>query len=296
MSMTEQLGEIKEVTLEQGTIRYRESGSGRPIVFVHGFMANGDLWGGVAPELAGEHRCIVPDWPMGSHELAMPAETDLRPPAMARLVADFIAALNLTDVVLVGNDSGGAICQIVVTEHPERIGALVLTPCDGYDKFPPFPYDVLLAVGRVPGLRAGYFQSLRFKLSRRIGFGPLMAQGYDDHVVRSWTEPSRVDLDIRRDALKFASGMSSKVTMAAYEKLPDLKIPALLVWGPDCRFFTIKLARKLADAIPDSQIVELPNTQTFLSMDEPVLLAGAIEEFVVGRAAGASVDGLLASA
>lgn len=296
MSMTEKLGDVKEVALPQGTIRYRESGSGRPIVFVHGFMANGDLWGGVAPELSGEHRCIVPDWPMGSHELAMPASTDLRPHAMARLVADFIAELDLRDVVLVGNDSGGAICQLVVTEHPERIGALVLTPCDGYDKFPPFPYNVLLAVGRVPGLRAGYFQSLRFGVSRRIGFKPLMQQGYDDAIVRSWTEPSRVDLDIRRDALKFAGGMSSKVTMAAYEKLPQVQIPALLVWGPKCRFFTIELGRKLADALPNSELVEIPNTQTFLSMDEPVLLARTIEQFVAGRAAAESVRSALATA
>lgn len=296
MSLTEQLGEIKEVVLPQGTIRYRESGSGRPIVFVHGFMANGDLWGGVAPELAGEHRCIVPDWPMGSHELSMPASTDLAPHAMAQLVADFIAELDLTDVVLVGNDSGGAICQLVVTEHPERVGALVLTPCDGYDKFPPFPYNVLLAVGRVPGLRAVYFQSLRFGLLRRIGFKPLMQQGYDDVIVRSWTEPSRVDLDIRRDALKFAGGMSSSVTMGAYEQLPQVTIPALLVWGPKCRFFTIDLGRKIASALPDAELVEIPDTQTFLSMDEPVLLARAIEQFVAGRAAVESAGGVLASA
>src|SRR2546421_5884610 len=113
MSRSEALGEQREVELPQGTIRYRERGSGEPIVFVHGVLVNGDLWRGVAPLLADRgYRCIVPDLPLGAHELAMHEDADLTPPGLARLVADFIGALGLDAPVIVANDTGGALTQI----------------------------------------------------------------------------------------------------------------------------------------------------------------------------------------
>ena len=48
----------------------------------------------------------------------MPADADLSPPGVAKLIADFIEALDLDDVTLVGNDTGGALCQLVVTQPP----------------------------------------------------------------------------------------------------------------------------------------------------------------------------------
>src|SRR3990172_10707492 len=112
MSISTELGEPHDLKLRQGTIRYRERGQGRPIVFVHGYLVNGDLWRKVVPRLAGEFRCITPDWPFGAHELPMPANASLSPHEVADLVADFVAAFDLDDVVLVANDSGGGICQI----------------------------------------------------------------------------------------------------------------------------------------------------------------------------------------
>src|SRR5438874_10453979 len=111
MSVSKALGDPKEAKLEQGTIRYRERGTGEPIVFVHGLLVNGDLWRKVVPELANDFRCITPDWPLGSHEVPMSHEADLTPTGLAKLIADFLAALALENVTLVGNDSGGALSQ-----------------------------------------------------------------------------------------------------------------------------------------------------------------------------------------
>lgn len=289
MSVTEQLGQVKEVQLEQGTIRYRESGEGRPIVFVHGFLVNGDLWRKVAPLLSEDFRCIVPDWPLGSHELPMPADADLSPYGIARLIADFIEALDLEDVVLVGNDSGGAISQIVVTNHPERIGALVLTPCDAFDKFPPFPYNLLVAIAKVPGAPTLVWNSMRPKLGRLFAFRLLTRTGYDDAIVKSWIRPGLKDKRIRRDGAKFGSGMDSKITMETAVKLESLKIPALITWARDCTFFKFSLAERLAAAIPDSRIVEIPDALTFLPEDQPEALALAITEFAGVRVVERSI-------
>ena len=109
----------KEIRLPAGTIRYRDTGAGKPLVFVHGLLVDGTLWRKVTPLLEGEFRCVVPDLPLGSHRVPMSPDADLSPPGVARIVADFIAALELEDVTLVGNDTGGAICQLVATE-PSR--------------------------------------------------------------------------------------------------------------------------------------------------------------------------------
>src|SRR5205807_7841675 len=131
------LGEQAEAEISAGRIRYRELGNGSPIVFLHGIVANGALWRRVAPRLAGDHRCVVPDWPLGSHELGLKPGVDMSLPGLADLVGDFLAALGLDDVTLVANDTGGAIAQWVAIRHPERLARLVLTPCDAFANFLP---------------------------------------------------------------------------------------------------------------------------------------------------------------
>ncbi|MGH2907251.1 MAG: alpha/beta fold hydrolase [Solirubrobacterales bacterium] len=279
MAISDSLGEVHEVQLEQGTIRYRESGRGRPIVFVHGYLVNGDLWRKVVPKLSGEYRCITADWPMGSHELAMDEDTDLSPPAMADLIADFIDKLGLDDVVLVANDSGGAISQLVVTRRPERIGGLVLTPCDAFDKFPPAPFNLLGVIGRIPVVRDAVYQSMRLPLARMAGFRPLMKHGYDAAIVKSWITPGLKDAGVRRDGMKFAVGMDNKYTLAAAERLPAFDKPVLLAWPPKNTFFKWELAQKLEAALPQARLEPVPDALTFVSEDQPERLAELVAEF-----------------
>src|SRR5215207_7710548 len=116
---------VREAQLPQGVVRYRELGIGEPIVLVHGLLTNSLLWTDVATTLARDFRVIAPDWPLGSHERPLRPGTDLSPPGLARLIADLLAALKLEDVTLVGNDTGGALCQLAAVHHPERVARLV---------------------------------------------------------------------------------------------------------------------------------------------------------------------------
>lgn len=126
---------MADVTLPQGTIHIRDTGAGAPIVFVHGLLVDGTLWRKVVERLEGGFRCIAPDWPLGSHRTPMARDADLSPRGVAHLIADTLEQMGLRDVTLVGNDTGGAICQILVTERPQRVGRLVLTDCDAFDNF-----------------------------------------------------------------------------------------------------------------------------------------------------------------
>lgn len=268
--------------LSAGTIHYEDQGKGEPIVFVHGFGANGLLWKDTAASLAGSHRCIVPDWPLGSHSEAMNETADLTPPGIARLISEFLTELDLEDVTIVGNDSGGAVCQILVTEMPERIARLVLTNCDCFEKFPPGHFKAMAKMLKVPGAATVMAQSMRLRVNRRspLSYGALTAKPIDDELLIAWTEPQIHDAGVRRDGVRFFTSADTRYTMRAAEKLRDLRIPGLLVWGDADRFFTMEDARRLAGLIPDSRLVEIPGGKTFVSLDEPIQVADAIATFV----------------
>ncbi len=168
MSVSGVLGEWRFAETPAGTIEYRERGRGSPVVFVHGVGVNGDLWRRVAPRLAGEHRCIVPDLPWGAHSRPLRQDADLSLPGMARIVADFMAALELDDVTIVANDTGGAVAQSLVGRHPERIGRLVLTSCDAFEKFPPTPQRYLEVTARSRALMWFVGWSVQFRLVQRL--------------------------------------------------------------------------------------------------------------------------------
>ncbi len=280
MSVSEQLGESKQLTLPQGTIHYRERGTGEPIVFVHGLLVNGDLWRKVVPTLSKDFRCITPDWPFGSHETPMNRDADLTPTGAARLIADFIEKLELKNVTLVGNDSGGAISQIVVTEHPERIGRLVLTPCDGFEIFPPRMFSYLKLVARVPGEMFLLAQSMRIRAIRRlpIAFGSLTKRPVEREISDSYVQPVIRSRGIRRDTAKFVRGMSPRYTMEAARKLKNFDRPALLAWSDD-RFFTVELGRRIAAELPQSRFELIDDARTFVPEDQPERLSQLIGEF-----------------
>lgn len=279
-------------SLSAGEVHYRDTGSGSPLVFVHGFGANGLLWDGVVAELgrqASDVRCIVPDWPMGSAPAAMRADADVSPTGMAALIAELIEQLGLDEVTIIGNDSGGAVSQILVTEHPARISRLVLTNCDCFEKFPPGHFKLLAKLAGLPGAGVVLANSMRLRAMRRspLSYGALTSEPIDDSILRAWTEPQIRDAGVRRDGIRFFTGARPALTMAAAEKLKALEIPALLAWGTDDRFFTLEDAKRLEATIPDCRLVEIPGGKTFVPLDRPREVAAAIAGFVADGAQAA---------
>jgi pimeloyl-ACP methyl ester carboxylesterase len=271
---------MPEITLPQGTIHYRDAGEGPPVVFLHGLLVDGEVWRKVTPLMQGTARSIVPDLPLGSHRLALNADADLSPATVARLVGDLLAALDLEDVTLVGNDTGGAISQLVALDHGERVGRLVLTNCDCFDVFPPKEFVPMVKAARVPGALYAAMQPMRAAKARRMpmAYGWL-AHEIPDEVTAAWIQPFLDDADIRRDAVAFMRAIDKATMIDAAERLPSLKIPALVVWGQDDRFFGPELGERLA-AVLGARLAPIAGARTFVSEDAPDALAGFIREFV----------------
>ena len=276
------LGPARELNLPQGTILCHEAGSGPPVVFVHGLLVNANLWRKVVARLAPDFRCVALDLPLGSHIRAMPAGADLSTPPLADMVADAIEALGLEDVTLVGNDTGGAICQVVVTKRPERIGRLVLTPCDYRDNFPPALFRYLAAAARVPGALKAIAAPLRIRAARRLPIaygwlasGPLDPAAGDSYVLPGATIPG-VEADLRRAI----GGIDTRHTNDAADRLGEFSRPALIAWAAQDKFFPRAHAEQLARDLPDSRLEFVSDSRTFVPEDQPGRLAELIAGFV----------------
>jgi pimeloyl-ACP methyl ester carboxylesterase len=270
----------KEVQLPAGMIRYREAGQGKPVVFVHGYLVDGRLWGGVVDRLSDRCRCLAPDWPIGAQQVAMKPDADLSPPGLARLIADFLDKLELDDVTIVGNDSGGAISQILTANHPERIGRLVLTNCDTHENFPPGIFKAMPPLAKLPGGMFVLSAPFRIPAIARQAFAPFARTKIPADLVASWMRPATKDSGVMHDAKKVTAGMNKRHTLAAAEKLRTSQIPLRLLWAPGDKFFPIKYAERLAGEVPNAEIIQIENAKTFVPLDQPQRVADEIAGFV----------------
>ncbi len=272
-------GAAREVDLPAGRVRYREAGEGRPIVFVHGYLVDGRLWDGVVDRLSDRCRCLAPDWPIGAQRIAMKPDADLSPYGIAATIASFLEALDLEDVTIVGNDSGGAMSQVLVSRHPERIGRLVLTNCDTHENFPPGIFKAMPPIAALPGGMAALSAPFRIGALARAAFRPFAKTPIPAELVASWMEPGLHDPGVKRDAKKVTAGMNKRYTLEAAEKLRGSELPILLAWAPGDRYFPISYAERLAAEAGNARIVEIPDANTFVPLDQPGRLADEIAQF-----------------
>jgi pimeloyl-ACP methyl ester carboxylesterase len=274
---------MPEITLDQGTLHYTDTGGdGPPVVLVHGLLVNGTLWRDVVPELSGHARVLVPDLPLGAHRTPMHPGTDLTPPGIGRLIADFLTALDLRDVTLVGNDTGGAMCQMALVHHPERIARLVLTNCDSHRNFLPPAFRPLQWLAHVPGAYWLLAQLTRVPglLRSWLGFGLLATRRLDPDLVDGWATPLRTVPGVRRDVTAVLRGIHPRHTLDAARRLGGFAGPARLVWGDQDRFFTPAHAERLAAEFTDARLVWARGARTFVPLDAPAELAAHITELL----------------
>ena len=269
-----------ELSVPAGLIHYRQSGpdDGRPVVFVHGFLVDETVWAEVPVELGGQgFRAIAPTWPLGAHRAAMKPEADLSPRGIAQVVLSFLEELDLRDVVLVGNDTGGAVCQFLLDTDDSRIGGVVLSNCDAFTTFPPAQFKAVFSAGKHPWLAGLILKSMRWRALRHsaLGIGPL-AHKLDADRTAGWFAPSIDSPAIRQDIARFLRQVSPAELNDVSGRLDKFEGPVTVVWGDDDRAFTPKLGQRLAAAFRDARFVAVPDAKTLVSLDAPVRLTAEI--------------------
>jgi len=241
----------RQIELSAGMIEYEDTGGEGPaIVLLGGLMMDASLWEDVIADLAPEHRCVAPTLPLGAHRHAMHADADLSPRGLARLVAEFLDRLELDDVPLVGNDTGG---KTLV-----RIG-----------KLPPTMFGLFMQQMRLPPLR-------RLPLA----FGWLTMRG--DAATARWIKPVLRQREIRRDTVRVLRGIAAQpqLMLDAAASLPSFERPALVVWASQDRVMPPGHGRRLAELLPHGRLVEIPDSYTLIPLDQPTRLAEAIQQLI----------------
>jgi pimeloyl-ACP methyl ester carboxylesterase len=282
MSISNALGEAREASTPMGTIAYRETGLGEPLVFLQGLGVNGDLWRKVVPHLDKDFRCITADWPMGGHVIPMAPHADLSLPGLARLIVDFMDAVELESATLIGNDTGGAIAQMVATRYPDRVDRLVLNSAELFERFLPPHFKPTRALAAIPPAFWAMGQLLRFRAGQwALGYGWSLKQGMPEReVMDSYTRGALRSGKIRRDTRKFLRAVDPQYTLETAEKLKAFQKPVLALWGDDDKLFPLDYPQRFVAQLPNARLEIITEARTFAPEDQPDAVANAIAAFV----------------
>ncbi len=278
---------MSNVELPHGTVYYRDSGTGAPVVFLHGYLMGAGLWDPVVRLLEGEFRCVVPELPFGAHPAPMRPDADLTPRGIGRLVADFLDALELSGVTLVGNDSGAAIAQIVAARHAGRLGGLVLATGDAFDNYPPKPFRPLIAAAKA-GALTPVISVLKARAARSLptAYGWLTHGELPHDVIDEWVKAYFADQGVRRDLRRLTAALGDDEFMNQIAaELAGFTKPALLAWAADDKFFPVEHASRLAGILPDARVEVISGSRTWVMRDQPERTAHLIAELARRAAA-----------
>lgn len=276
---------MRQIELRSGVIEYEDRGSGPPVVLLHGIHTNETLWDGVITRLEGDCRCLAPALPLGGHRRALYPGADLTASGITEMIADFLDAMGMDDVTVVGIDTGGAFAQLLVTRRPQRVGRLVLVSCDAFDNWPPgLPGKFSAFNARLPG---GLFlagQVMRVPAMSRLpmAFGWMAKHGVPANILESWFAPLRRDRGIRHDMRTFLRSLDRRELLDNADKLASFDRPTLIAWASEDRVMPPEHAHRLAALLPNARVTEIADSYTLLPLDQPDALAAHIHDFVHG--------------
>jgi pimeloyl-ACP methyl ester carboxylesterase len=274
----------RAVATEFGDVSYTEAGDGPPAVFIHGVFLNADLWHHQLEGLADLRRCLAVDLLAHGGSVYVGAE-DLTVRLQADMIVAFLDALDLDSVDLVGNDSGGAVAQLVATTIPGRIRTLTLTNCDTHDNWPPPPFQPVIDLARqgalAPALPALATDAAQVRGA--LGGSFEHPDQIPDEVLLAFTAPF-TDPERAAALQDYLAGMDNAVTVAIRDKLARFQAPTQMVWGTADKFFSMAWAQWLADTIPGTRrVVPVEGALLFFPLERPGDLNRALREFWTAR-------------
>jgi pimeloyl-ACP methyl ester carboxylesterase len=260
-------------------VEYTDTGTGPTILFVHGVYVTGALWRDVVTALGDGFRFVVPTWPLGAHSTEA-GDASLGAEAAARRIVHFMEALDLKDVTVVANDTGGGLVLTALgdtTLDCSRIARLVLTNCDSYEHFPPRSFAQIVKLCRLsPAVGGAVLRLLATGAGQGFFLKAVCHHPPTPDRQREIFGAFATSRAARRDAVRVTASLDPALTLRAAPAVEAFDKPVTLVWGTEDKLFPLDHARRLLDAFPQSKLIEIPESSTFVMLDAPQQLATAI--------------------
>ncbi len=281
MQLSEFGSHRRTAVTRSGEISYIDIGGGPVALFVHGIATNAYLWRHVIDALAGQRRCIALDLPLHGRS-PVTADQDLSLAALAAGLEDFCQYLDLTQVDLVANDTGGAISQIFAARHPQRLATFTLTNCETADNMPPESFKAtveLAAAGHLAPAAVAMYGN--FDAAVQFSFGSTYEHldRMDRNVLRSYLEPCVGTMERARQFERLLASLDAGDLQAVMPKLQELTVPTQLVWGAGDETFDVSWAHWLRDTIPGAtRVVTVDGARLFFPEERPMDLVPHLEE------------------
>jgi pimeloyl-ACP methyl ester carboxylesterase len=247
-------------------------------------------WREVQRRLEPELRCILPTLPLGGHRTPMRPDADLSLLGQARLIAEFLEALDLRNVTLAFND--WAAPQLLISEGlTDRVGGMVLVACETAGNYPPgLPGKNLALLGALPGGLGILLASLRLKPLRRtpMAFGWMAKYGIPDDLITGWLDGPWADTAIRADARKYIrrTREGRRRLRAATEHLGEFTGPVTVVWATEDRVMPMSEGSALAAGFPNSRLKLVEDSYVLVPLDQPERMAELLHEHVAWQWSG----------
>jgi len=279
----------RNIETPSSRINYVEQGSGPVALFVHGVLLNGYLWRHQLAQLSNIRRCIALDLlAHGGTEIA--ATQDVSVTANAHMLLEFLDALKIDQVDLVGNDSGGGICQIFAALYPQRIRSLVLTDCDTHDNWPPEPFKPFVAMvaagGLAETLNAMLSDKSIYRSEQALGPAYQQPQAVTDDTIETYLRPLLGSPQRTRDIERFINAFDCRHTVAIENQLQQLRAPTLIAWGTDDIYFDLEWSSWLEKTIPGTRRrIEFQSARVFFPEERADELNVAIRNHWLGNSA-----------
>ena len=273
---------MPDLELTAGVIDYQDTGGQGPVlVLLGGIAMDASVWDPVVADLRLGHRCVVPTLPLGAQRRPMRRDADLSLQGYGRMVAELLAHLDLREVTLVQNDHAAALA--LAGETPARVDRLIISSCEAFENYPPgLPGKNLRLAAMVPGGIFLAMQLMRLGAVRRspIGLGWMAKRPLPDALVDGWLRPLQTRRGVRRDLARYARGARRRQMIEVCERLASFESPTLVLWTPEDRVQRPEHGRRLANLLPDSRLIEIPDSYTLIMRDQPAVFAEAVREFV----------------
>ena len=198
---------------------------------------------------------------------------------MAEFLAEFCDALGLTEFDLVGNDTGGAICQVFAVREAKRLRSFTLTNCDTQGNLPPKAFVPTVLMARARLLAPLGRRARKSARARRMMLSSTLedVNGVPEEITAAWAQPVFATRQSARQFQRWIGGMNDRELVAIEPELKSLQAPTLMIWGTRDPFFKMRWAEWLRDTIAGATgIVEILGGKLFFPYERAQEFAAAV--------------------